>query len=223
VLWSIDPIDHWTTAEKYQRLGRPRKVPLSEEEGIPGELVESVRFPPDMLRHPVCICDFGLSITSGTRVENTVQLPPLFCAPERLHGVFPSCASDMWSFTCIFAKLYLGVEAIYGGGPRMISRIIGMLGLPLPEHWRGYYGDGTTAHDWWYDQSGQMPRTDILGGYETLEHKIDRLRPEISRDEREHALSIMYRGFAYLPEQRITAAQLLEDPSFNALMSYYNV
>jgi len=98
-----------------------------------------------------------------------------------------------------------------------------MLGLPLPEHWRGYYGDGTTAHDWWYDQSGQMPRTDILGGYETLEHKIDRLRPEISRDEREHALSIMYRGFAYLPEQRITAAQLLEDPSFNALMSYYNV
>jgi hypothetical protein len=31
----------------------------------------------------------------------------------------------------------------------------------------------------------------------------------------------MYKGFYVIPEQRITAAQLLEDTSFNALMSYY--
>ena len=66
-----------------------------------------------------------------------------------------------------------------------------------------------------------MPRSNILGGYETLEHKIDRLRPDVCQEEREHALSIMYRGFSCAPEHRITAALLLEDPSFNALMSYY--
>ena len=175
-----------------------------------------------MLRHPVRLGDFGHAIKSGTRVEHTEQLPPLFCAPERLHGVNPSCASDMWSYTCLFAKIYLGVEAIYGGGPSMMSRIVGMLG-PLPAHWRGRYGNGTTSHDWWYDQSGQIPRTHILGGYETLEHKVDRIRPDICQDERKHALSIMYRGFCYTPENRITAAQLLEDHSFNALMSYYIV
>jgi hypothetical protein len=173
-----------------------------------------------MIRYPVYPCDFGLSIKSGTLAENTVQYPLLFCALERLYGMNPSFASDMWSFTYIFAKLYLGVEVIWGNGPSMISRIVGTLG-PLPEHWRGFYGDGTTANDWRYDQSGQMPLSDILGGYKTLEHKVDRLRPDICRDEREHVLSVMYKGFCYVPEHRITAAQLLEGPSFNALMSYY--
>jgi len=40
VLWNIDPIDHWTTAGNYRRLGRPRKVPVTEAEGKHGELVE---------------------------------------------------------------------------------------------------------------------------------------------------------------------------------------
>jgi serine/threonine protein kinase len=181
VLWSIEPIDQWTTAEKYRRLGRPRKVILTEDQGGPGELVEAIQFPHEMLRHPVSLCDFGLSIRSGTVVENTGQSPPLFCAPERLHRINPSFASDMWSFTCIFAKLYLGVEAIWGEGPTLVSRIIGTVGGPLPAHWKGFYGDGSTAKDWWYDQSGQMPRSSIVGGYETLEEKIDRLRPDICK------------------------------------------
>jgi serine/threonine protein kinase len=223
VLWSIEPIDQWTTAEKYRRLGRPRKVILTEDQGGPGELVEAIQFPHEMLRHPVSLCDFGLSIRSGTVVENTGQSPPLFCAPERLHRINPSFASDMWSFTCIFAKLYLGVEAIWGEGPTLVSRIIGTVGGPLPAHWKGFYGDGSTAKDWWYDQSGQMPRSSIVGGYETLEEKIDRLRPDICKRERELALSVMHKGFACAPERRITAAQLLEDPSFNALMLYYRL
>lgn len=221
VLWNIDPIDHWTTAEKYQRLGRPRKVPLTETEGQPGELVASIRFPYEMLRHPVCLSDFGHAIRVGTSVEHKAQLPPLFCAPERLHGINPSCASDIWSFTCLFAKLYLGYEVFWGSDPTLVSRIVGTLGRPLPAHWKGYYGKKTTAKDWWYDHSGQLPRSEILGGYETLEQKIDRSRPDLSQDERGHALSIMHKGFCYAPEHRITAAQLLEDPSFIALMSYY--
>jgi serine/threonine protein kinase len=195
-------------------------VLLAEDEGRPGELVEPINFPQEMLRHPVGLCDFGLAIKSGTVVENTAQNPPLFCAPERLHGINPSFASDMWSFTCIFAKIYLGVEVIWGEGSTLVSRIVSIAG-PLPAHWKGHFENGTAAKDWWYDQSGQMPRSNILGGYETLERKIDRIRPDICRDEREHALSIMRRGFSCSPERRITATQLLQDPSWNALMSYY--
>ena len=66
-----------------------------------------------------------------------------------------------------------------------------------------------------------MPRSHVLGGYETLEAKIRRIRPDACQDEREHALSAMYKGFCYVPEDRVTAAQLLEDPSFHVVMSYY--
>ena len=221
VLWNIDPIDHWTTTEKYRRLGRPRKVLLAEDEGKPGELVESIVFPQDMLRHPVSLCDFGCAIKSGTLVQQKIQNPIIFCAPERFHGINPSFASDMWSFTCIFARIYLRAGVFRGGAPSMICRILDTTGSRLPEHWKGHFGDNSTAQDWWYDQSRQMPQSGVGGGYESLEHRIDRLRPDICREERAHALSVMYKGFCVIPEQRITAAQLLEDPSFNALMSYY--
>ena len=193
---------------------------LAEDEGRPGELVELINVPQEMLRHPVGLCDFGLAIKSGAVVENTAQNPPLFCAPERLHGINPGFASDMWSFTCIFAKTYLGVEVIWGEGSTLVSRIVSIAG-PLPVHWKCHFENGTAAKDWWYDQSGQMPRSNILGGYETLERKVDRIRPGICRDEREYALSIMRRGFSCSPERRITATQLLQDPLWNALMSYY--
>lgn len=184
-------MDHWTTAEKYQFFGRPRKVPLTEAEGSPGELVEPIQFSWKMVRHPMYLADFGHAFKSETLVASTPQLPIMFCAPERLHGMTPSLASDMWSFTCIFVKLYLGVEALWGDGPSFISRLVGTLG-PLPEHWRGFYGGGPAKEkDWWYDQSGQMPRSTLPGGYETLEHKIDRLRPDITQDEREHVLSVI--------------------------------
>jgi hypothetical protein len=155
VLWDVHPLGHWTTAEIYQRLGRPRKVPLTEAEGRPGELVEPIRFPQEMIRHPVYLGDFGLAILSGTSVENKPQSPLEFCAPERLHGMNPSFASEMWSFTCIFAKIYLGVEVVWGHAPTFVSRLVGTLG-PLPEYWKGSYGGGITAKEWWYDQSGQI-------------------------------------------------------------------
>ncbi|KAI1752693.1 kinase-like protein [Xylaria castorea] len=218
-MWDIgNAFDRWPTAEIYKHLGRPRKVRLSEEYGG-GELVEPVRFPPNMLLPNLHLGDFGHSIVSGTKPEHPMQLPLLFCAPERFHGADQSFASDMWSFTFLFAQLYLGVEVTYGDGLTFVSRLVGTLG-PFPVHWRGRYPNNK-GKDWWYDQTDQMPRSEILGGYKTLEHRIDFLRPEISPEERKLALEVFRKGFEYLPEKRITAAQLLEDPSFNALMAYY--
>ncbi|KAI0006676.1 kinase-like protein [Xylariaceae sp. FL0662B] len=178
---SID-IGSWSTAEIYQHLGRPRKVLLPEDVGD-GELVEPLAFPKDMLSSSLYLGDFGHSLISGTVLKNPIQYPLLFCAPERLHGVNPSFASDMWGFVAILFQLYTGIEITYGDGLTFVSRLVGVLG-PFPEQWRGRYPDNA-GYEWWYDQTGQMPRTHVTWGYETLEHK------------------------------------LLEDPSFNALMSYY--
>ncbi|KAI1425064.1 kinase-like protein [Xylaria sp. FL1777] len=218
-MWDIgSESDHWSTATLYQRLGRPRKILLPEEVGG-GELVEPIQIPESMLQPKLHLGDFGHSLIYGTTPKNPLQLPLLFCAPERFHGENPSFASDMWSFTCVFAQLYLGVEITYGDGLGFVSRLVGALG-PFPAHWRGSYPDNK-GYDWWYDQTGQMPRSHHPSDLETLEHRIDRCRPEISPRERELVLEVFRKGFEYIPEKRITAAQLLEDPSFNALMAYY--
>lgn len=54
-----------------------------------------------------------------------------------------------------------------------------------------------------------------------LAARIARMRPDTSQAERELVLSIMHKGFCYLPERRITAEQLLQDPSFRAIMDIY--
>ncbi|KAI1313353.1 kinase-like protein [Xylaria venustula] len=224
VMWHIGSrCDRWSTSELYQHLGRPRKVLLSSvlanlpKELGSGELVHPVVFPENMLRPGLHLGDFGHSIISGTVPRNPMQLPLLFCAPERFHGCNQTFASDIWSFTCIFAQLYLGSEITYGDGLSFVSRLVGTLG-PFPVHWKGRYPENC-GYDWWYDQTCTMPRTG--GNYITLEERIDNRRPEISPKERELALEVFRKGFQYLPENRPTAAQFLEDPSFKALMAYY--
>lgn len=219
-MWDIGLVDGWSTAEIYQRLGRPRKVSLDESEGN-GELVEPVQYPNDMLRPFLRLGDFGHSIVSGTVLENPIQFPLHNCAPERFHGGNASFASDMWSFTQVLIRLYIGVGLVYGDGLSVVSRLVGSLG-PFPEQWKGRYPENA-GYAWWYDQTGQMPRNWPPSEYETMEHKIDRCRPDISPDERKHALAVFRKGLQYIPEKRITATQLLEDPSFNALMSFYEV
>ncbi|KAL4932072.1 kinase-like protein [Aspergillus undulatus] len=49
--------------------------------------------------------------------------------------------------------------------------------------------------------------------------EIARYRPDTDPDERELVLSIMQKVFIYSPEKRLTATQLLADPSFKALMA----
>ena len=49
------------------------------------------------------------------------QAPYHYCAPERLHSADPSLASDMWSYMCLFAALYLDCNAFYGNGGRVDS------------------------------------------------------------------------------------------------------
>lgn len=52
----------------------------------------------------------------------------------------------------------------------------------------------------------------------TLAARIKHVRPEASQTEMENVLSFMSKGFYYLPESRMSAAELLEDASFKAVM-----
>jgi len=171
--------------------------------------------PESLLAETVYLGDFGLTIKTGTSVSQKVQSPAVYCAPERFHNADPSFASDIWSYMCLFAELYLGFTPFYGtGSASVVSYMVNILG-PLPEQWKGYYNGAGTSDDSWYDQTREAVPT------MTLKAMVKRARPEASETERNHVLSVMSKGFCYLPESRISAAQLLQDASFNAVMKIY--
>jgi len=206
-------------ATKYQRLGPPKKVFLDVFLGDSlwkqGELVQPVTIPLDLLGSKVYLGDVGLTIKDGTSMCIKHQAPYCFCAPERFHGAEPSLASDMWSFMCILTVLYLGYNVFNSGVGRSVAfSWIEQLGA-MPKQWKGRYLWPREVDDAWYDH------TTTPGPERDFASKIARLRPDTSQAERELVLSIMHKVFCYLPERRITAGQLLEDPSFRSLMKIY--
>ena len=122
----------------------------------------------------------------------------------------PSFASDMWTYMCIFTVLYLGVVPWNSTGCSLLmDNMVKALG-PLPRQWMGRYnafkfGAGNNS---WYDQ-GRRP-----DHKEALETMIKKFQPEAS-------LSIMVKGFSYLPENHWTATELLQDAAFKAVMEIY--
>ncbi|OAQ60296.1 kinase domain-containing protein [Pochonia chlamydosporia 170] len=185
MLWDIGDIDNYTPKMAYRILGRPRKAPLWAQTWKTGELVEPI------------------------------HSPAVYCAPERFHGIGPSFASDMWSYMCLFAELYLGVVPFQGrANATAVSSLVRSLGY-LPSQWHGSYDAGDTPEEFWYDQA-QRPYTLV-----TLEEVSKRARPEIDGTERKLVLSVFSRVFAYLPEHRLAAAELLQDKDFNAIMALY--
>jgi serine/threonine protein kinase len=208
-----------TTATKYKYLGRPRKMPLPTSKPIwkDGQLVMPVEPHDSLVEGTTTLGDFGLAIKSGTSVECKIQSPAIYCAPERIHNINPSFASDMWSYMCIFGELCLGFPLFYGAAySSAVDFVVRSLG-PLPLSWKGSY-DGDGQHDEsWYDQSrGPDPHL-------ALEAKVKRARDKISTTEQQLVLTILRRGLSYSPEHRLSARQLLEDASFKELMAMYGL
>jgi len=218
----MPPIDHLSTAEIYERFDRPQKALLTEETGGLGELVKPMKVPLELIGPSACLGDFGITFNvDDDNVDNKLESPLPYCAPERLHGAVPTFASDMWAFTTVFASLAMGCNTHWGDGYQCVSRLIAMMGT-FPEGWKGHFSaweERSKILDWWYDHSGKLepPRTPLP----TLESKLDFTRPDITATERELILYIIRRGWCHDPEQRPTAAQLLQDESFNALMALY--
>jgi serine/threonine protein kinase len=216
LMWEMPySLAEYDTATKYKLLGRPKKVFLGDYLWKRGELVQQVTIPLDLLGSKLYLGDFGLMIKDGTSVRIKQQAPYCFCAPERLHGADPSLASDMWSYMCLFAALYLGNNVFYGnGGGSTAFSWVEQLGA-MPEQWKGRFWWPEEVNDAWYERTTTPdPERDIAA-------RIARMRPDTSQAERELVLSVMQKAFCYLPERRITAEQLLQDPSFRAIIEIY--
>jgi hypothetical protein len=119
-------------ATKYQLLSRSKGVLLGHL-WKPCELVEQRTIPLALLGSEIYLGDFCLTIKDGTSVRTKPQAPYKFCAPERLHGANLSLASDMWSYMCLFASLYLGIGVFYGGGGSVPLSWVEQLGAMLEQ------------------------------------------------------------------------------------------
>jgi serine/threonine protein kinase len=216
VMWDIAPLDKFDTEAKYKLLGRPEKIALSSNLWKPGELVKPLKVPKSLLRETVYLRNFGMAIKAGDEGKHKMLWRTVYCAPERFHNANPSFASDMWSYMCLFTQLYLGLSSPWncGNSVSLMNTLVKVIG-PLPEQWKGHYKASGLCDNSWYDQN-RMPDP-----ARSLEARIRRLRPDVSPTERNHVLSIMSNGFSYLPEDRLSAKQLLQDASFKAVMDIY--
>ncbi|KAJ5457233.1 hypothetical protein N7530_012507 [Penicillium desertorum] len=214
-MWGMTPIDGLSRSAKYELLGRPIK------ETIPfvdlwkkGELVTPVKVPDGLRTDEFYLCDFGLA-KKISDLETQRGYPPMhYCSPDRLHKQEPSFACDMWSYMAIFSMLYLEFPPfptfVEGG---VVGGMVECLG-PLPEKWKGLYTH-PGGLDSWYDQS-QSPDPKYI-----IAEKIAYFRPDADLAERQHVESVMLKVFIYEPEKRLTAKELLRDPSFRAIMERY--
>lgn len=212
-MWGMAPLHNLKRSAKYEALGRPLKETISDF-WKKGELVGPVEIPEDLRTEQFYLGDFALAKKFGDPESQHGYPPSQFCSPERLHGKESGFACDMWSYMVIFSVLYLECAPftpIFTGG--IISGIALSLG-PLPEQWKGLYV-WTGSHDSWYDQH----QTPDLGW--NLESRIAYLRPDADPVEQQLVHAIMSKVFVYNPEERITATQLLQDPSFRTLMERY--
>lgn len=209
---------------KYQILGRPQKMefPTDQEMCKKGQLVAPMT-PKDsfVVQDSITLADFGLTIRSGTEVDFKLQGTIGYSAPELMHGVNPTFASDMWSYMCIFAELYLKWPlfgtGFFGGGLRfVVGLLIRVLG-PLPLSWKGSYEGGGEPDESWYDQK-RIPEVGM-----SLESRVTQSWDTVEPAEQQLVLSILRRGFSYLPDERLSAGELLEDASFKALMGMYGL
>ncbi|KAF5632709.1 CMGC kinase [Fusarium sp. NRRL 52700] len=213
IMYTLCPLNS-SISEKYKQIGRPRKMKLWTEQWKDGELVRPMKPKEEIIGDSIVLGDFGLAHKAGVSTQK-MQSPATYCAPERVHNINPSFGSDMWSYMCILFELYTGTYLFQGWGhASVVSSIVSTLG-PLPESWKGTYHVGSSGEDMWYDQNWhQDPEFD-------LKERLNQLCPDIGVGELELVVSILRSGLVYQHENRITAAELLENDSFKELMSIY--
>lgn len=216
-MWGMTPLHKLSRGAKYEALRRPLKMSIPFVELWKyGELVRPMKIPDNLRTEKFYLADFSLAMKIGD--EPSYGFPPMqSCSPDRLHGQDPSAACDMWSYMILFAELYLGYPPFPElGNGGVITGMVQSLG-PLPADWKGsYIMHELDCLDSWYDQDEKVNPTMVLGA------RIEHFCPDADPIERELVRSIMARVFTFRPEERLTATQLLQDPSFKAIMEIYH-
>ncbi|KAF2106493.1 protein kinase [Lophiotrema nucula] len=211
------------TGAENAKLRRPKTEPLPNGAG---ERVKPARFPSSLLSDEFYLGDLGVAFRPDGTIHRT-QTPSAYRAPELIHGYGPHFASDMWSYMCVFAKLYTGMTLfgyprLFGGGGETFNLacdLVGTLG-PMPSQWKGTYTGGE-GQDAWYDHGLGESGVGCRNLNQSLEALVSRSRPDVSLVERDIVARVMEKCFRYLPEIRVSAKDLLHDPDFETLLSMY--
>lgn len=227
ILWTLCLPDDYGPSTRYRYLGTPKKKPVDWSPLRRGDLVLPMEPRPSMIGNDIVLADFGKTARVGTVVAGPkLQAPVEYCAPERLHGVDASPASDIWSFMCVLVELWCDFALFncfegtsHSGqvsGRSIVPSLVNRLG-PLPPTWKGTYFDAEWSRDEWYDPQyrGMEERA--------LRRTLCRKRKDADDHEIDLVMRVLQRGLAYNPDDRPTASQLLQDDHFNQLLALYGV
>ena len=220
LMFNLRPLPEYKNmTAKYATIGRPQKLPIPPycNPFKDGDLVAPMKPLLKFIGDTLSLGDFGISVTAKEAAMDAAQGPPIYSAPERMHRQAATAACDMWSFMCVFAELYLGYSLFSGrSNAAALSDVTRVLG-PLPPKWKGTCIIPGTENESWYDlNESTLPN-------KTLEAKVERLKKDISLEEKELVLAVLKRGLSYDPSERLSAGELLEDPTFNKLLELYGV
>ncbi|KAF2822484.1 kinase-like protein [Ophiobolus disseminans] len=189
-------------------LGLPKVLERTATEK-PYHLVAPVDFPPHLISESIQICDFGMIVRADEAADIKGFTPQEHRAPELDHRFSASAASDVWSFTCVFSKLYMGIVS-FQGYPSYTVEVLG----PFPQEWHSQYTAGKSDDSWYNPDT--LPKD-----YLSLLARIKKRNKDADGGEQERVSKFMHRASTYEPDCRPTAAELLSDPLIDDLIKRY--
>lgn len=148
--------------------------------------------------------------TSKNKHPTTIAPPGGFTV--QIQAMRATCGVICVSLQLCILTVTLSTET---GGESTVYSWVKSLGA-MPEQWKGRFWWPEVADNAWYDHTKTVSNPE-----RHLAARIAKMRPVTSQAERELVLSVMLKVFCYLPERRITAEQLLQNPWFRALMEIY--
>ena len=183
----------------------------------------------DPTSHVVRLCDFGVAkdlapdekriLAYSEVLKLEYQAPELIFAPELFWYFTP--AIDMWSVGCVMADLLLGqrlgrqlfaTQTYDDGHENPVLSIYQVLGRPSKQDLRDMEGKGNAAT---WRQHFQRFSASLVEVKKKAVPLAEVVRGCPAADA--GALDLLQRLLVYSPRRRLTAAQALEHPFFDAL------
>ncbi|KAL9578020.1 MAG: hypothetical protein Q9212_005993 [Teloschistes hypoglaucus] len=168
ILFKMKPFDSWTEEEIYDRLGKPKKEPLTLWNGgspgpeAPQELIEAIDMgviDSQYLLDDIVINDLGAGYMVGTPWSRMTP-PESYCSPEI--GFKEPCEqkSDIWSFGCVMFEICYHVPLFIAGEwtfnqDNLFARMVEVFG-PFPARWWSSW----EARDQWFEEDGTIKDND---------------------------------------------------------------
>ncbi|KAH6910765.1 kinase-like domain-containing protein [Coprinopsis sp. MPI-PUGE-AT-0042] len=160
------------------------------------------------------LCDFGEARFGGYDPRIDIQ-PFAYRAPEVIHNIPWDEKVDIWSIGVLLwdvsrsGNLFqtLNTEGIEDAAHH-VADMIALIGPPPLEFVQRARDSHPKSRAFtWFDEQGEWK-----GPAEIPTHTLEAIVPEIHRDEKDLFLSFVRRILKWLPEERPTAQELLQDP-----------